>query len=192
MLLAGDEFGHTQRGNNNAYCQDNEISWLDWNAAARRSSASIEFVRGLIALRREHPGFRRPRFSAVRPPPGRRSRTSRGTSPSGREMSGDDWRDDGRRCFGALLSRRNRRPLHAACPGFPEADDSFFSGAQRARTRRRLHVAAGDQHSRRGRSIIESRRSPRCRRANCAPRRDARVRRWRATPLALIAKASSG
>ena len=58
MLLAGDEFGRTQRGNNNAYCQDNEISWVDWDLAAAETE-SIRFVRDLIRLRLEHPVFRR-------------------------------------------------------------------------------------------------------------------------------------
>src|SRR4029450_12745317 len=60
MLLAGDELSHTQDGNNNAYCQDNEISWLDWNLDERRR-ALLEFTRGIIALRRDHPVFRRRR-----------------------------------------------------------------------------------------------------------------------------------
>ena len=58
MLLGGDELGHTQQGNNNAYCQDNEISWLDWTLSAD-DSAFLDFVRRLLALRREHPSLRR-------------------------------------------------------------------------------------------------------------------------------------
>ena len=59
MLLGGDEIGRTQRGNNNAYCQDNEITWFDWSAADRSCST---FTRRLIALRKAHPVFRRRRF----------------------------------------------------------------------------------------------------------------------------------
>jgi isoamylase len=63
MLLAGDEFGHTQQGNNNAYCQDNKISWLDWGQAAEpEGRALIAFVARLAALRREHPTLRPPNF----------------------------------------------------------------------------------------------------------------------------------
>ena len=63
MLLAGDEFGRTQHGNNNAYCQDNEISWLDWSmAGGAEGSALTAFVARLIALRRDHPVLRAPRF----------------------------------------------------------------------------------------------------------------------------------
>ena len=52
MLLAGDEFGRTQNGNNNAYCQDNELNWIDWESVADGGSDLIDFVRKLIALRR--------------------------------------------------------------------------------------------------------------------------------------------
>jgi isoamylase len=63
MLLAGDEFGRTQRGNNNAYCQDNEISWLDWRMAASPEGKSLAgFVERLITLRRDHPVLRGPAF----------------------------------------------------------------------------------------------------------------------------------
>ena len=59
MLAAGDEFGRTQKGNNNAYCQDNETSWLDWDAA---DHGFMEFVRHVLKLRAQFPVFRRPRF----------------------------------------------------------------------------------------------------------------------------------
>jgi glycogen operon protein len=61
MLLGGDEMGRTQRGNNNAYCQDNEISWVDWKMDDRRRSL-LEFTRRLIAMRRRHPALQRRRF----------------------------------------------------------------------------------------------------------------------------------
>jgi glycogen operon protein len=63
MLLAGDEFGRTQHGNNNAYCQDNEISWLDWDAAASPKGVEMtEFVARVIALRKNYPVLRETRF----------------------------------------------------------------------------------------------------------------------------------
>src|ERR1700678_3014516 len=80
MLLAGDEMGHTQRGNNNAYCQDNEISWVDWEHA---DETLVAFVSTLIKLRSEHPAFRRRRFF-----------DGEGVTwftPVGEEMTGDDW-----------------------------------------------------------------------------------------------------
>ena len=61
MLLSGDELYRTQRGNNNAYCQDNEISWVDWSGLEKDDSL-LEFVRGLSALRRAHPELRRDTF----------------------------------------------------------------------------------------------------------------------------------
>jgi glycogen operon protein len=61
MLLAGDEFGRTQRGNNNAYSQDNEVSWVDWGLAGRNADL-LRFARLLIAFRRTQPALRRARF----------------------------------------------------------------------------------------------------------------------------------
>ena len=61
MLLGGDEMGRTQHGNNNAYCQDNEITWFDWASA---DTELLDFTKRLIALRRAHPVFRRRRFLA--------------------------------------------------------------------------------------------------------------------------------
>src|SRR6185437_15101396 len=61
MLLAGDEFGRTQQGNNNAYCQDNEISWVNWDIQPEGQSL-IQFVRLLTGLRRQYPVLRRNRF----------------------------------------------------------------------------------------------------------------------------------
>ncbi|WP_067186537.1 glycogen debranching protein GlgX [Microtetraspora niveoalba] len=89
MLLAGDEFGRTQQGNNNAYCQDNDISWVDWSLA-RTEADLLEFVRLLAALRRGHPVFRRRRFFY-----GRRAgddlRDIVWLTPSGKEMVSGDW-----------------------------------------------------------------------------------------------------
>jgi isoamylase len=91
MLLAGDELGRTQLGNNNSYCQDNEISWLDWDAAAKHSDL-IEFVAGLSALRKAHPVFRRRRFfSGQADGSGDGQRDIVWLSPAGHEMTADDW-----------------------------------------------------------------------------------------------------
>ena len=79
MLLGGDEIGRTQRGNNNAYCQDNEISWFDWDAL---DDTLLAFTRELIALRREHPVFRRRRWFQGRPLRG--TATSPGSGPTAR------------------------------------------------------------------------------------------------------------
>ena len=104
MLVAGDEFGRTQQGNNNAYCQDNEVSWLNWEAGAQ-GEALIEFVATLTRLRREHPLFRRRTFF--------RGRLHDGTTkdilwltPEGREMSNEEWDQGFARCLGVFLAGR--------------------------------------------------------------------------------------
>jgi isoamylase len=90
LLLAGDEFARTQGGNNNAYCQDNEVSWLDWEAAASRSDL-IDFTAGLCRLRERHPVFRRRQFFHGTPAP----HTSRDDldwfRPDGGLMTAEDW-----------------------------------------------------------------------------------------------------
>src|SRR5258705_11322900 len=94
MLLAGDEMGRTQRGNNNAYCQDNEISWLDWDLDAA-GRGLIEFVAALTALRRKYPALR-PRHHA-------RPGELRWLKPQGGEMAEEDWRSPFARCLGMLV-----------------------------------------------------------------------------------------
>jgi isoamylase len=94
MLLAGDEMGRTQRGNNNAYCQDNDISWLDWQLDAQAQSL-LSFVEKLVKLRRQHPALRRrtyPRPSDVC-----------WLTPQGGEMTDGDWQLPFARCLGMLL-----------------------------------------------------------------------------------------
>jgi isoamylase len=102
MLLAGDELGRTQRGNNNAYCQDNEISWVDWTAA---DEDLVEFCRALSALRREHPVFRRRRFFSGRPsgPDGNALRDIIWLTPASAEMTVADW-TSGYRSLGVFLN----------------------------------------------------------------------------------------
>ena len=92
MLVAGDELGRTQGGNNNAYCQDNETSWLDWEGADR---ALLAFVTRLIALRKKHPSFRRRTY----PKP----EDTSWLAPEGREMKEADWQLPFARCFGMLM-----------------------------------------------------------------------------------------
>ena len=93
MLLAGDELGRTQLGNNNSYCQDNEISWVDWASAAEHADL-IEFVAALSALRRAHPLFRRRRFfSGLSGGSQDGQRDILWLTPSGAEMTGTDWNE---------------------------------------------------------------------------------------------------
>jgi glycogen operon protein len=90
MIVAGDEVGRTQRGNNNAYCQDNEISWLDWG---ERDQELFHFVSKLIALRNKHPNLRRRRFFQGRPIHGYGVKDIAWFKPSGEEMTDEDWND---------------------------------------------------------------------------------------------------
>ncbi len=102
MMLAGDEFGRTQRGNNNAYCQDNELSWIDWSCAARHESL-VEFVSRLVALRKSRPWLRRDTFLKGT----RRGGDAKDVTwlhPSGREMTDADWNDSNLRSIGVLMN----------------------------------------------------------------------------------------
>jgi isoamylase len=124
MVSHGDELGRTQQGNNNGYCQDNELCWVDWSA----TEADLElfaFASALIELRRNHPVFRRRRFFAGRPiRKGAELRDIAWFTPSGVEMSEQDWEAPFGRCImvflnGNGISERDRR-------GEQVVDDSFL------------------------------------------------------------------
>ena len=102
MLCAGDELGRTQQGNNNAYCQDNEISWVDWDIE-RHDREFMEFVCELIKLRREHPVFRRRHFFQGRRIKGANVKDISWLRPDGQEMTDEEWNSFYARCMGLLL-----------------------------------------------------------------------------------------
>lgn len=104
MLVAGDEFGRTQQGNNNAYCQDNEISWLDWNAAATpEGQQQIDFTARLTELRRRYPVLRAPTFLYGQDSPGHGVNDVEWWDERGERLSDEDWQNpEGR----ALMMRR--------------------------------------------------------------------------------------
>lgn len=102
MLQAGDEFGRTQRGNNNAYCQDNEMSWLDWRLA-RSNEALLEFVRGLIAIRSRHGVFQRTDFLEGIHKEQSHFKDVSWLKADGIEMREPDWHDANLRAFGMWL-----------------------------------------------------------------------------------------
>jgi glycogen operon protein len=105
MLLAGDEMGRTQAGNNNAYCQDSELAWIDWGLDALERRL-LGFVRRVIALRAAHPLFRRRlyfRGRAVRDP---EMKDISWLNPNGAEMTDEQWSQSFARCLGALISGR--------------------------------------------------------------------------------------
>jgi len=121
MILGGDELSHTRRGNNNPYCQDNDITWYDWDLDEREQTF-LEFVRNLTSFRKAHPTFRRRHFLSP-------VDDENGTGdvlwwhPEGREMTRDDWHDEELRAFGYLLRGTDLEP---DLQGRPRRDDSFL------------------------------------------------------------------
>jgi glycogen operon protein len=107
MLLAGDEFARTQGGSNNAYCQDSEIGWVDWNVS-EKSSELQEFVRYLIELRNRHPLLRRNRFFTGEYDETLGVKDVSWIQPSGDEMGMEQWQDGSNRCMGILLDGRTQ------------------------------------------------------------------------------------
>jgi len=116
LLLGGDEMGRTQQGNNNAYCQDNEITWFDWAGA---DTALRDFTTGLIAFRRAHPVFRRRRFLA-----GAEAAELQWFTPAGTPMDGADWADPNARAIAIYLDGSD--DPDTAEDGTPLLDDDFL------------------------------------------------------------------
>lgn len=106
MLLAGDEFGHSQKGNNNAYAQDNETTWLEWTGIAAEGRKLREFVRKLIAIRKGFPILYRSRFLVGALNEELDVKDVTWLSPSGDEMTTEQWEDGNARCLGMLLDGR--------------------------------------------------------------------------------------
>ncbi|HVN20442.1 MAG TPA: glycogen debranching protein GlgX, partial [Dongiaceae bacterium] len=103
MLLHGDALGRTQLGNNNAYCQDNEISWINWDQLGTEKELTT-FVRRLIALRQNHPVFRRRNFFQGRAIKGAGVKDILWLRPDGNEMTDDEWNQEHARTLGVFLS----------------------------------------------------------------------------------------
>ncbi|AKJ30383.1 glycogen debranching protein GlgX [Caldimonas brevitalea] len=106
MVLAGDEFGRTQHGNNNAYCQDNEISWIDWEGIDERGRGLTGFVRKLLALRHGLPVLRRNRFLTGAWNETLQVKDVSWLCPDGKELAPEQWDDPSMRCFGMLIDGR--------------------------------------------------------------------------------------
>ena len=106
MILAGDEFARSQNGNNNAYCQDNEISWIDWENISDEGWALTDFVRHLIGLRQSHPLLRRGRFFTGAYNPDLEVKDLTWITPAGEEKTTEQWQDPMARCLGMLLDGR--------------------------------------------------------------------------------------
>jgi glycogen operon protein len=125
MLVAGDEFGRTQRGNNNAYCQDNEISWVDWSLLDDPGwRALFELTSRLIALRHEHPVLRRRAFFSGRAHSADGLRDLAWFTERGTEMTERDWYAPAA-TLGMYLSGRDIPGRDAF--GAPVVDDSFLA-----------------------------------------------------------------
>jgi isoamylase len=123
MLLGGDELARTQAGNNNAWCQDNDISWYDWELAPEQE-AQLAWTKRLIRLRAEHPVFRRGKFLAGRERSGSGLPDVWWFRPDGRRMTHRDWLREDARTLGVFLNGReilDRRP-----DGRRITDDSFL------------------------------------------------------------------
>jgi glycogen operon protein len=133
MICGGDELGRTQNGNNNAYCQDNEISWYDWNLDGSRQ-ALLEFTQRLIFLRREHPNLRRKKYfqgRSIAPASvqyvevgGRTVHDITWIRPDGHEMTADEWSAGWVRCLGLQLCGTTLD--HVDALGQPLIDDTFL------------------------------------------------------------------
>ena len=123
MLCGSDEIARTQQGNNNAYCQDNEISWFDWRLDRRRREL-LTFARSLIALRRRHPCLRRCQFFYGRRTRGSEVKDLTWFRPDGKEMTEEDWNNPHTRCLGLRLSGEAIEEMDAH--GDPIVDDTFL------------------------------------------------------------------
>jgi isoamylase len=121
MLLAGDEMGHTQQGNNNAYCQDNEISWINWQKV---DEELLSFTKRLIAFRKQHPVFCRRKFFQGQQVKGRGLEDIAWFLPEGPEMGDNHWQHDFAKSLGVYL---NGRGIHTVdSKGNQVVDDSFY------------------------------------------------------------------
>jgi glycogen operon protein len=108
MILGGDEFGRTQGGNNNAYCQDNDITWFDWNLD-QEGKDLLAFTRRLIGILRVYPILRRSRFLTGAHDGELNVRDVTWISAGGGEMTEADWNSPWIKCFGMLLDGRTRK-----------------------------------------------------------------------------------
>ena len=102
MMLGGDEFGRTQRGNNNAYCQDGDISWFNWNLDSDGNDL-LAFTKRLIKLRQSYPALRRSRFLTGRHDEALDVKDVTWINANGNEMQDANWKDASMKCFGMML-----------------------------------------------------------------------------------------
>jgi isoamylase len=123
MICGGDEIGRTQRGNNNAYCQDNETSWFDWNLGPEEE-ALFAFTQKLVTIRREHPALHRSKFFRGRRIRGTDVRDITWYRHDGAEMTDEDWNNPVTASLGLFLAGRGIDDVDE--DGKPIVDDDFF------------------------------------------------------------------
>jgi glycogen operon protein len=102
MLLAGDEIGNTQQGNNNAYCHDNELTWLNWKLDERQT-ALLRYTQGVIALRKINPVFQRQKFFQGRSIRGQETHDIAWFAEDGNQLDDEAWNSTSMRCVGLYL-----------------------------------------------------------------------------------------
>ena len=123
LINGGDEFSRTQKGNNNVYCQDNELSWFNWQWTPSQKQLA-QFTTQLIQFRREHPVFRRPKYFTGRRIRGYDVKDLMWFAPNGAEMKEADWQKGFAKCVGVLLSGTTSDVRDAR--GEPIKDDTFL------------------------------------------------------------------
>jgi glycogen operon protein len=128
MLLMGDEIGRTQGGNNNSYCQDTGMNWLQWEEIGPRDEAFRDFVRGLIALRRDHPLLRQPHFLHGDKIRGTTTYDVEWSRPDGNAMQDEDWHQPHTRSLGMLLSSKGRAVMMLLNAHFEDVDFTLPDG----------------------------------------------------------------
>ena len=124
MLLAGDEIGHRQGGNNNVYCQDNELAWIDWRGIDAGDRTLLDFTRELIRLRREHPVLRRASFLHGDDVSEQGTPDIVWLRAEGGAMDEAAWHDPARKAFGMMLT--GQAGVHLPPEGPPEDDETFL------------------------------------------------------------------
>ncbi|MFB7941796.1 glycogen debranching protein GlgX [Streptomyces sp. NPDC127049] len=155
MLSHGDEFGRTQGGNNNAYCQDGEVSWVRWPKENSEAEATLlRFTRAMVRLRRDHPVFRRRRFFHGRPVEGTHDELTdiAWFTPEGEEMTARDWQAAHARALTVFLN--GNAISEPGTQGERIADDSFllmFNASSQE-----LEFAVPDSHGRCWRTVVDT------------------------------------
>ena len=123
MLSHGDELGRTQLGNNNAYCHDNPVTWIDWQLSPQKKEL-LEFTRRVFAIRAQNPVVRRRTFFRHEPEAAGEAKDLTWLRPDGQEMTGDDWGDEGNHVLGMLI--RGEAPEEIDERGRPLRGDSLL------------------------------------------------------------------